>query len=157
MTNKLLLTLLLITITFSSLSTPTRPDQVGRNPNPTTPPAAAAAAKGRGGGGGRGDNGGGGFFGPGFGIPGFDNNNWGPGGVGGGYGYGIGGPSGGYSRGGTIVPSVVCQQRGPCFMKKLTCPAKCFSSFHRSGKGYGGGGGGGGCTMDCKKKCIAYC
>ncbi|KAG2240634.1 hypothetical protein Bca52824_090598 [Brassica carinata] len=30
-------------------------------------------------------------------------------------------------------------------------------SFSRSGKGYGGGGGGGGCTMDCKKKCIAYC
>jgi hypothetical protein len=39
----------------------------------------------------------------------------------------------------------------------LTCPAKCFTSFSRSDEGYGGGGGGGGCTIDCKKKCSAYC
>ncbi|MCU5803820.1 hypothetical protein J4G24_19705, partial [Clostridioides difficile] len=87
-----------------------------------------------------------GFFGPGSGIPGFGN-----GIVGGGYGAGYGGPNGGYSRGGVIRPSVVCKERGPCYMKKLTCPKKCFTSYSRSGKGYGGGGGGGGCTMDCKK------
>ncbi|KAK8575273.1 hypothetical protein V6N13_033487 [Hibiscus sabdariffa] len=102
------------------------------------------------------NNGGiGGLFGPGpagFGIPG-----WGNGIIGGGYGAGVGGPSGGYSKGGVIRPTVVCKVKGPCFNKKLACPAKCFTSFSRSGKGYGSGGGGGGCTMDCKKKCIAYC
>ncbi|XP_050221146.1 glycine-rich protein 2-like [Mercurialis annua] len=96
---------------------------------------------------------GGGYFGPGsgFGIPGFGN------GIPGGYGAGYGGPNGGYSKGGVIRPSLVCKDKGPCYKKKLTCPAKCFTSYSRSGKGYGGGGGGGGCTMDCKKKCIAYC
>ncbi|OVA13916.1 hypothetical protein BVC80_1781g56 [Macleaya cordata] len=107
-----------------------------------------------------GGNGGGvgGYFGPGggFGIPGFGGNGWGNG-VGGGYGGGYGGPSGGYSKGGIIRPTVVCKEKGPCYKKKLTCPAKCFSSYSRSGKNFGGGGGGGGCTMDCKKKCIAYC
>ncbi|CAI9760196.1 unnamed protein product [Fraxinus pennsylvanica] len=99
----------------------------------------------------------GGFFGPGggFNIPGFGNG-WGNG-VGGGYGAGYGGPNGGYSKGGIIRSSVVCKEKGPCYKKKLTCPAKCFSSYHRSGKGYGSGGGGGGCTIDCKKKCTAYC
>lgn len=95
-----------------------------------------------------------GFFGPGsgFDIPGFGN------GGGGGFGAGYGGPGGGYSRGGIIRPTVVCKEKGtPCYKKKLTCPAKCFRSYSRSGKGYGGGGGGGGCTIDCKKKCIAYC
>lgn len=96
----------------------------------------------------------GGFFGPGsgFGMPGFGN-----GIIGGGYGAGYGGPNGGYSKGGIIRPTVVCKERGPCYKKKLTCPAKCFTSYSRSGKGFGAGGGGGGCTMDCKKKCIAYC
>nr|KYP63016.1 hypothetical protein KK1_017578 [Cajanus cajan] len=113
-------------------------------------------------GGGGGDIGGnpGGFFGPGggFSIPGFGNGNgFGNGIIGGGYGSGYGGPSGGSSRGGVIRPTVVCKDRGPCYQKKLTCPAKCFSSFSRSGKGYGAGGGGGGCTIDCKKNCIAYC
>ncbi|KAK2644164.1 hypothetical protein Ddye_019359 [Dipteronia dyeriana] len=110
-------------------------------------------------GGGSGNDGGmGGYFGPGsgFGIPGFGNG-VGNGIEGGGYGSGFGGPNGGYSKGGVIRPTVVCKQKGPCYMKKLTCPAKCFTSYSRSGKGYGGGGGGGGCTMDCKKKCIAYC
>ncbi|KAH7568974.1 hypothetical protein JRO89_XS06G0082900 [Xanthoceras sorbifolium] len=109
----------------------------------------------KGGGAGAGAGGAGGFFGPGSGfggIPGFGN-----GIVGGGYGSGYGGPNGGYSKGGVVRPTVVCKQKGPCYMKKLTCPAKCFTSYSRSGKGYGGGGGGGGCTMDCKKKCIAYC
>ncbi|RYR35959.1 hypothetical protein Ahy_A10g051039 isoform B [Arachis hypogaea] len=97
------------------------------------------------------------FFGPGggFSIPGFGNG-FGNG-IGGGYGGGYGGPSGGYSRGGVVRPTVVCKDKGPCFQKKITCPAKCFTSYSRSGKGYGGGGGGGGCTIDCKKKCIAYC
>lgn len=96
----------------------------------------------------------GGFFGPGggFNIPGFGN-----GIIGGGYGGGYGGPNGGYSRGGIIRPTVVCREIGPCYKKKLRCPAKCFRSYSRSGKGYGSGGGGGGCTMDCKKKCVAYC
>ncbi|GMI82373.1 hypothetical protein HRI_001906600 [Hibiscus trionum] len=100
----------------------------------------------------------GGFFGPGpgFGLPGFENG-WGNGIVGGGYGAGFGGPNGGYSKGGVIKPTVVCKEKGPCYNKKLVCPAKCFTSYSRSGKGYGGGGGGGGCTMDCKKKCRAYC
>ncbi|WRX27341.1 hypothetical protein QQP08_019828 [Theobroma cacao] len=109
---------------------------------------------------GGGNNGGiGGFFGPGPGfgdIPGFGKG-WGNGIIGGGYGAGYGGPNGGYSKGGIIRPTVVCKERGPCYNKKLTCPAKCFTSFSRSGKGYGSGGGGGGCTMDCKKKCVAYC
>ncbi|KAL1289270.1 uncharacterized protein [Arachis hypogaea] len=93
------------------------------------------------------------FFGPGggFSIPGFGNG-FGNG-IGGGYGGGYGGPSGGYSRGGVVRPTVVCKDKGPCFQKKITCPAKCFTSYSRSGKGYGGGG----CTIDCKKKCIAYC
>ncbi|XP_042519642.1 glycine-rich cell wall structural protein-like [Macadamia integrifolia] len=113
------------------------------------------------GGGGGGDNGGvGSFFGPGgvggFGIPGFSNG-WDNGGVGGGYGAGYGGPGGGYSKGGVIRPTVVCKERGPCYKKKLTCPAKCFTSYSHSGKNGGSGGGGGGCTIDCKKKCTAYC
>ncbi|KAF2303425.1 hypothetical protein GH714_018235 [Hevea brasiliensis] len=100
----------------------------------------------------------GGFFGPGsgFGIPGLGKG-WGNGIVGGGYGAGFGGPNGGYSKGGIIRPTAVCKERGPCYRKKLTCPAKCFTSYSQSGKGYGAGGGGGGCTIDCKKKCIAYC
>ncbi|XVF87556.1 hypothetical protein PTKIN_Ptkin18bG0129900 [Pterospermum kingtungense] len=107
------------------------------------------------------NNGGGigGVFGPGtgYGIPGFGNG-WGNGIIGGGgYGAGFGGPSGGHSKGGVIRPTVVCKDKGPCYNKTLTCPAKCFTSFSRSGKGYGSGGGGGGCTMDCKKKCVAYC
>ncbi|KAL1215941.1 hypothetical protein V5N11_028937 [Cardamine amara subsp. amara] len=57
-----------------------------------------------------------------------------------------------------VRPTVVCKEKGHCYNKKLTCPAKCFKLFSRSGKGYGGGdGGGGGCTMDCKEKCMAYC
>lgn len=99
----------------------------------------------------------GGIPGSGFaGIPGFGNGFPGTG-VGGGYGGGYGGPSGGFGKGGVVRPTVTCKEKGPCNGKKLRCPAKCFSSFSRSGKGYGGGGGGGGCTMDCKKKCIAYC
>lgn len=108
--------------------------------------------------GGGNDGGMGGYFGPGggFGIPGFGKGPWGNG-VGGGYGAGYGGPSGGSSKGGVVRPTVVCKEKGPCYNMKLTCPAKCFSSYSQSGKGYGGGGGGGGCTMDCKKKCSAYC
>ncbi|GLT83011.1 hypothetical protein SLE2022_013240 [Rubroshorea leprosula] len=94
----------------------------------------------------------GGFNVPGFNIPGWEN-----GGLGGGYGFGVGGPNGGSGSGGVIQPSVVCKDTGPCFHKKLTCPANCFDSYSRSGKGWGMGGGGGGCTIDCKKKCRAYC
>ncbi|KAJ6791489.1 cold shock protein-1 precursor [Iris pallida] len=92
------------------------------------------------------------YFGPGggFGVPGWGN-------AGGGYGSGAGGSGGGYSRNGVVPPSVVCSEKGPCYKKKLTCPAKCFTSYSRSGRNGGGGGGGGGCTMDCKKKCVAYC
>uniref|UniRef100_A0A7N0UJN1 Glycine-rich protein n=1 Tax=Kalanchoe fedtschenkoi TaxID=63787 RepID=A0A7N0UJN1_KALFE len=95
---------------------------------------------------------GGGFFGPGFDIPGLGN-----GVLGGGFGSGYGSPSGGRSRNGIFRSSFVCKEKGPCYKKKVTCPAKCFTSFSRSGKNYGGGGGGGGCTVDCSKKCIAYC
>ncbi|XP_021726369.1 cold shock domain-containing protein 4-like [Chenopodium quinoa] len=132
----LFLTLLIIT-TLTSLTRATRPDPTSKGAKP------------------KGHNNGGDFFGPGggFGIPGFND----PGMFGGGYGYGYGSPSGGHGKSGTVRPSVVCKEKGPCYMKKLTCPAKCFYSFSRSGKGYGGGGGGGGCTMDCKKKCSAYC
>ncbi|CAN0912855.1 hypothetical protein LINGRAPRIM_LOCUS449 [Linum grandiflorum] len=87
------------------------------------------------------------FFPPGTGIP----------DLGGGYGSGFGGPKGGHSKSGVYRPITVCKDKGPCFNKKLRCPAKCFTSYSGSGKGYGGGGGGGGCTMDCKKKCVAYC
>ena len=101
------------------------------------------------------DGGMGGFFGPGsgFGIPGYDSG-WGN--MGGGYGGGYGGPKGGHSQHGVMRSSVVCKERGRCYKKKLTCPAKCYTSYSRSGKGFGGGGGGGGCTLDCKK-CVAYC
>ncbi|CAH9093587.1 unnamed protein product [Cuscuta epithymum] len=98
-----------------------------------------------------GDGGGGlgAFFGPGsgFGIP----------GLGGGYGSGFGGPGGGSAKGGVIRPTVVCNKKGPCKGKKLACPASCFKSYSRAGKGYGGGGGGGGCSFDCTKKCAASC
>lgn len=100
-----------------------------------------------------------GMFGPGNGfddIPGFGKG-WDKGIVGGGYGGGYGGPKGGYGKGGIIRNTVVCKEKGPCHNKKVTCPAKCFSSYSRSGKGFGGGGGGGGCTIDCSKKCIGYC
>ncbi|XP_072989148.1 uncharacterized protein [Typha latifolia] len=92
----------------------------------------------------------GGFFGggPGFNIPGFG---------GGGWGAGFGGPGGGYAKGGVVPTSVVCNEKGPCYKKRVTCPAKCFTSYSRSGKNYGAGGGGGGCTIDCKKKCVGYC
>ncbi|XP_057764529.1 glycine-rich cell wall structural protein [Salvia miltiorrhiza] len=97
----------------------------------------------------------GGFMGPGsgFGIPGIPGYGGGYGGYGGGY----GGPTGGRSTHGVVRPTVVCSDKGPCYKKKLTCPAKCFSSYGGSGKGYGYGGGGGGCTIDCKKKCTAFC
>lgn len=94
----------------------------------------------------------GGFF-PGGGFP-FPR--FGPG-FGGGYGAGYGGPGGGYSRSGVYRPTVTCNIPGPCYGKRLVCPSSCFRSFGGSGKGYGYGGGGGGCTMDCRKKCIAYC
>ncbi|CAA0306885.1 unnamed protein product [Arabidopsis thaliana] len=62
--------------------------------------------------------------------------------------------SGGYSKGRGVRLTVVCEEKGHCYMKKLTCPAQCFKSLSRKGKGYGGGGGG--CNIDCKK-CVAYC
>ncbi|EXB51803.1 hypothetical protein L484_006376 [Morus notabilis] len=141
-----LLTLLLIT-SLSSLSLSARPGSDG--------PFSAELKGSKGSSPGSNSNNNGGFFGPGpgFNIPGFGNGN----GFGGGYGYGYGGPKGGHDKGGIVRPTVVCTDKGPCYKKKLTCPAKCFTSYSRSGKGYGGGGGGGGCTMDCKKKCVAYC
>ncbi|XP_055804602.1 glycine-rich cell wall structural protein 1.0-like [Solanum dulcamara] len=92
----------------------------------------------------------GGIFGPGsgFNIPGLG------GGV---FGGGFGSPKGGVGKGGVIRSSVVCKDKGPCLGKKLICPAKCYKSYSSAGKGYGFGGGSGGCTMDCKKKCVAYC
>ncbi|KAJ7946921.1 Glycine-rich protein [Quillaja saponaria] len=152
MTKFLLVFLLLIA---SDISLATRPASTGF----FTPELKQSNGKNNNnkGNGGNNEGGAGGFFGPGggFGIPGFDNG-FGNG-IGGGYGFGDGGPNGGYSKGGVIRSTVVCKEKGPCYQKKLTCPAKCFTSFSRSGKGYGSGGGGGGCTMDCKKKCIAYC
>ncbi|KAL6638485.1 hypothetical protein ACP70R_023980 [Stipagrostis hirtigluma subsp. patula] len=95
----------------------------------------------------------GGFFygGPGgfFGGPG--------GGGGGGWGAGYGGPGGGYAHGGVEVPTVVCEEKGPCYGKKVACPKKCFWTYSRAGNGYGAGGGGGSCTVDCKAKCTATC
>ncbi|XP_038691009.1 cold shock domain-containing protein 4-like isoform X2 [Tripterygium wilfordii] len=136
----------------ASLSFAIRPDftaQIEQSPKGSKP----SNQKNKGGGNGGGF---GGFFGPGsgFSIPGFGS---GSGIIGGGYGGGFGGPSGGSSGSGVIRPSIVCREKGPCYKKKLICPAKCFTSYSRSGKGYGGGGGGGGCTVDCKKRCTAYC
>lgn len=48
--------------------------------------------------------------------------------------------------------AVVCSEKGPCYGKRLTCPARYFTSFIRPGFG-----GGGGCIVDCKAKCMAYC
>lgn len=148
------LTILLITST-SPLCGATRSGASAELNNNKLSKGKATNQNTKGGGYGNGyDAGMGGFFGPGSGIPGFGNGN---GIIGGGYGAGYGGPNGGHGKGGIIRPTVVCRERGPCYMKKLTCPKKCFTSYSRSGKGYGGGGGGGGCTMDCKKKCVAYC
>ena len=151
-TSILIIALLLITI-ISTLSPPSLSTRPGSDK------ALAAELKrsksndkGNNGNNNNGNAGGGGFFGPGFDIPGFGSGN-----IGGGYGSGYGSPSGGSSKGGIIRPTIVCKDKGPCYNKKLTCPAKCFTSYSRSGKGYGGGGGGGGCTIDCKKKCTAYC
>ncbi|XP_013606605.1 PREDICTED: LOW QUALITY PROTEIN: keratin, type I cytoskeletal 9 [Brassica oleracea var. oleracea] len=153
MTTKLivLLTLLLLTLTLSH-SRPTRPKSVSDQLNKHSKDNKNDKGYGSGG-----------YFGPGtgsvpgtgFGLPGFTGKDWGN--IGGGYGGGYGGPTGGYSKGGVVRPTVVRKEKGHCYMKKLRCPAKCFKSFSRSGKGYAGGGGGGGCTIDCKKKCVAYC
>ncbi|XP_039004633.1 uncharacterized protein LOC120131792 [Hibiscus syriacus] len=62
--------------------------------------------------------------------------------------------SGGYDFNGG---SVVCNQKGPCYKKKLTCPAKCYTSVTKSGKGFHASASGGGCTMDCEKTCKAFC
>ncbi|MCL7021626.1 hypothetical protein MKW94_002078 [Papaver nudicaule] len=67
------------------------------------------------------------------------------------------GSGGGYSKGGVIRPIVVCKQRGPCYHKKVICPTKCSTSNSHSGKHHGVGAGSGSCTIDCKKKCIAFC
>nr|DAD23005.1 TPA_asm: hypothetical protein HUJ06_024468 [Nelumbo nucifera] len=144
--------LLAVFLATATLSAAVRPESGGTLHAELTNARGKGNANNHKGGGGN-NNGMGGFFGPGggFGIPGFGNGN------GGGYGAGFGGPGGGYSKGGIIRPTVVCNDRGPCYKKKLTCPAKCFTSYSHSGKNYGSGGGGGGCTIDCKKKCVAYC
>ncbi|KAI4299313.1 hypothetical protein L6164_032782 [Bauhinia variegata] len=140
----------LILLLIASLSAATRPA--------STKPSPADQVSQNKGSNNNNNGGAGGFFGPGggFNIPGFGNG-FGNGIIGGGYGVGYGGPNGGYSKGGVIRPTVVCKERGPCYQKKVTCPARCFSYSSRSGKGYGGGGGGGSCTVDCKKKCTATC
>jgi hypothetical protein len=82
----------------------------------------------------------------------------GPGNIGGFYGAPGGGPGGwGAGYGGVEVPTVVCQEKGPCYGKKVTCPKTCFWSYSRAGNGYGAGGGGGSCTVDCKNECTATC
>ncbi|KAI3466667.1 hypothetical protein Pfo_023330 [Paulownia fortunei] len=70
------------------------------------------------------------FLGPGdgFNIPG-SVPGCGKGGLGCGYGSGLRGHHGGYLKGGIIRPTFVFKDRGPCYKKKLTCPAKCFNSF----------------------------
>ncbi|KAI3971962.1 hypothetical protein MKX01_030163 [Papaver californicum] len=93
----------------------------------------------------------------GFKIPDFGRG-WGSDGViGSGYGAGYGSPTGGYSKGGVIRTIVVCKQRGPCYHKKVICPAKCSTSYSHSGKHLGADAGSGRCTIDCKMKCIAFC
>ncbi|XP_062188527.1 cold shock domain-containing protein 4-like [Phragmites australis] len=91
---------------------------------------------------------GGGFFG----MPWFGGPQGGPGFFGG---WGEGGP--GYRRSAVVPPSTVCAEKGPCHGKRLTCPAKCFSSFSYKDKHGSGGGGGGGCSFDCTKHCVASC
>ncbi|XP_020095307.1 interleukin enhancer-binding factor 3-like [Ananas comosus] len=88
----------------------------------------------------------------GFNVPGYGS--WGNTG---GYGSGYGGPGGGYARNGVAPPSVVCSEWGPCYMKRVTCPANCFTSYSHYGRNGGGGGGGGGCSIDCSKHCVGYC
>ncbi|GMI91523.1 hypothetical protein HRI_002821600 [Hibiscus trionum] len=65
-----------------------------------------------------------------------------------------GGPTGDGSTG--DGNSMVCNEKGPCYMKKLTCPAKCFGKVSKSGSGFSASAGAGGCTMDCKT-CTASC
>ncbi|XP_039049324.1 uncharacterized protein LOC120190299 [Hibiscus syriacus] len=52
--------------------------------------------------------------------------------------------------------SIVCDEPGPCYKKKLTCPAKCYGSVNKSGSGFSASAGAGGCSMDCKT-CTATC
>ncbi|KAJ0590929.1 hypothetical protein HanIR_Chr04g0202891 [Helianthus annuus] len=116
-----------------TLSISTRPDPQTNKPKPNNKKGGGDIGSG--------------YFGPGsggggFNIPGFGNN-WPGSGAAGGYGGGYGGPKGGHSKSGVIRPTMVCKDKGPCYKKKLTCPAKCFTAYSRSGKGYGGGGGGG--------------
>ncbi|XP_039131225.1 glycine-rich protein DOT1-like [Dioscorea cayenensis subsp. rotundata] len=138
-----------LTSTSDSTSDPTSSQRKSTSKTTTTKPGDTTAA----------DSSGFGFdFGN---IPDFSGNGWsnygGGGNYGGGYGSGYGGPGGGYSHHGVVRPSVVCTERGPCYKKRVTCPAKCFTSYSHSGKNGGGGGGGGGCSIDCKKHCVGYC
>ena len=158
LTSFVLLTLLLMA-PFSASTRP-EPTKAPSPPDQLKHPKDNHNSKGSGdGGGGSGYGSGvGGFFGPGggFNIPGFGNG-FGNGIAGGGYGAGYGSPNGGSSGNGVTRSSVVCKEKGPCYQKKVTCPAKCFYSYSGAGKGYGGGGGGGGCSIDCKKTCTATC
>ncbi|KAK8642140.1 hypothetical protein V6N13_011497 [Hibiscus sabdariffa] len=79
---------------------------------------------------------------------------WAGGPIGDDFGSSAGGPTGGASPG--DVNSIVCTEKGPCFNKKLTCPANCFGQVSKSGKGFSASAGGGGCSMDCKT-CTATC
>ncbi|XP_062202093.1 uncharacterized protein LOC133904644 [Phragmites australis] len=53
---------------------------------------------------------------------------------------GFGVPGGGYAHSSVEVPTVVCQEKGPRYGKRVACPKKCFWSYSRSGNGYGAGG-----------------
>ncbi|CAH2047877.1 unnamed protein product [Thlaspi arvense] len=155
MTTKLnlLLTILLLTLTFSQ-SRPTRPEPLSDQLKKNSKGNSNKNDKGYGSPGGHFElgpgcsvgigNGGSYAVASGCNLPGS-----GPGGS-----YAV--TSGEYRKGSVVRPSLVCKEKGHCYKKKLTCPAKCFTSFNISGSGFGGGGGGGGCSFDCKK-CEVNC
>ncbi|KAI7979100.1 hypothetical protein LOK49_Contig513G00003 [Camellia lanceoleosa] len=140
--------LLTSVLSLATRPEPTRSSQPQPKPSKETGHHPTQNNNNNGGGGGS-DGGIRGFFGPrgGFNVPGFGNG-WGNDIVGGGYGAGYGTPTGGYSKGEIVRPTVVCKGKGPCYNKKLLCPAKCFTSYSHSGKNYGGGGAGSGCIID---------
>ncbi|XP_066357095.1 glycine-rich protein HC1-like [Miscanthus floridulus] len=155
-TPPLLLAILLAAAAAASVASAARdldganPLPAARNSNPDPNYYGYGAVPGVGGPAG---NGGGFYGGPGYGSGVVPPGGFGFGG-GGGWGAGYGG---GYAHGGVEVPTVVCQDKGPCYGKKVACPKRCFWSYSRSGNGYGARGGGGSCTIDCKAKCTATC
>ncbi|ESQ50545.1 hypothetical protein EUTSA_v10022963mg [Eutrema salsugineum] len=62
-----------------------------------------------------------------------------------------------HGNGDLMNPTHTCTVQGPCYGKKLTCPAECYKSTNVEKEGYKSTSKSGGCSMDCTEKCIAHC